>query len=689
MIVHEYVGWSRGQNIPVGPGRGSAAGSLVAWALGITGVNPIRHNLLFERFLNPERVSLPDIDVDFCERRRDEVIRHLKERYGADKVVQIAAFSALGARVAVKDIGRSMGVPFQETEALAKMIPEKTTLAEALENTPDLAARYKTDPAARKILDYALEVEGNARHVSIHASGVVISDIPAAGRVPLAQRDGALFTQFDGPMVEKLGLIKFDLLGLKAVTVIHDVLSALETPPDLYSLPLDDPSVYEMLSRGETDGVFQLESQGMRSCLAKMRPACFEDLSLMVALYRPGPLESGMVESFIRRKHGEEAVVYPHPLLEECLKETYGVIVYQEQVMQIARIIAGYTPGQADILRRAMGKKKAGEMAAERGRFIDGAISNGVEREKAEEIFDLMEKFAAYGFNKSHSVAYALLSYQTSWLKAHYPAQFMAAVMTSATFEKNGGYARVCRKLGLDVSGPSVNESGVGFTARGAGILWGLSAIKGVGGKAGAEIVTARSGGAFKTFFDFCRRVNKQRVNKKVMEALIKSGACDCFGHTRKALLDSLKKVLEAARNDAKDFALADREEMPRGKLLRDEAETLGFYISGHPASGIEGFTPLGELAEMTAGSQVECAGVVVKVKKIKAKRGALMAFVTLEDVSGSAEITIFPDEFSRLESLLKKGSLLVVDGKVSGYKGGVTFDGLRLVCQDVKVLDG
>ncbi|HEX2386136.1 MAG TPA: DNA polymerase III subunit alpha, partial [Candidatus Binatia bacterium] len=500
LIVADFINYAKDNGIPVGPGRGSAAGSLVAYALKITDLDPIRHGLLFERFLNPERKSMPDIDVDFCIRGRDQVIRYVKEKYGADKVAQIATFGTLKAKAAIKDVGRALGLSFAEADSIAKLIPAPKqgfdySLAESLKMEPRLASLVKTDARVKTLIDHAMRLEGLTRHSSTHAAGVVLSNLPLVEYLPLyVDKEGGIVTQFDMSCVEKIGLIKFDFLGLKTLTLLHDCVKLIEKSKavklDLNNLPLDDKSTYKTLCAGNTTGVFQLESTGIREMTVKIRPNCFEDLVAILALFRPGPLDSGMAEQYIQRKHGREQIKYLHPRLEATLKDTYGVIVYQEQVMQIARILAGYSMGEADILRRAMGKKDPEEMAKQRERFVEGAVKNKIDSDKAGEIFDQMETFARYGFNKSHSAAYALVSYQTAYLKTHHAVEFMAALLTSEMGDTDKVIKNLaeCREKNIEVLPPDINESQADFTPLGEKIRFGLAAVKNVGEKA-VEVV--------------------------------------------------------------------------------------------------------------------------------------------------------------------------------------------------------
>ena len=697
LIVQEFINWAKNHNVPVGPGRGSAAGSLVAWALRITNLDPLPYNLLFERFLNNERVSLPDIDVDFCERRRGEVIKHMVETYGEGSVAQITTFGTMKAKGVVRDVGRALGMSFAETDRIAKLVPAdlKMTIKKALEAEPELENLYHSDPKVTHLLDTARRLEGLARHASTHAAGLVVSDKPMEEYLPLYQgKRGELVTQFDGPMTEKAGLVKFDFLGLKTMTLIQDTLDNItlqgNEPPDLDNLPLTDAETYELYARGDTDGVFQVESSGMRQYLRMLKPSCFEDVIAMLALYRPGPLGSGMVDEFIKRKHGLVPVVYPHPSLSDCLRDTYGVIVYQEQVMQIAQIIASYTLGGADLLRRAMGKKKAEAMAKERVNFVTGAEKNGIDKDKANEIFDLMEKFAEYGFNKSHSAAYALISYYTAYLKVHYKVEFMAALLTSemGNQDKLLKYVSCCKDMDINVVQASVNQSQREFTAHGGQVVFGLGGIKNVGDEAIREIVDARAeGGEFASLFDMCCRVNLRKVTKRVLESLVKGGACDCFGVPRAAMLAAIEVVVARAQKKAKDKSSnqvsllsmapavesapqpgigldcpeASLPEMADDDKLRAEKEALGFFLTSHPLQPFVreirrlGLTTLEDAREMFPGAEIRCAALVVSVKEVLTKsKGERMAFVGIEDLTGHAEVTFFPRPYAECRDLLR-----------------------------------
>jgi len=707
LIVQEFINWAKNNGIPVGPGRGSAAGSLVAWALRITNIDPLPYNLLFERFLNSERVSLPDIDVDFCERRRGDVIRHMVETYGEGSVAQITTFGTMKAKGVVRDVGRALGMSFAETDRIAKLVPDdlKMTIKKALENEPELKKLYDEDAQVKHLLDTARRLEGLARHASTHAAGLVVSPRPMEEFLPLyLGKRGELVTQFDGPMTEKAGLVKFDFLGLRTMTLIQDTLDNIsyqgQCPPDLDNLPLTDAETYDLYARGDTEGVFQVESSGMRQYLRMLKPSCFEDVIAMLALYRPGPLGSGMVDEFIKRKHGQVPVIYPHESLTDCLRDTYGVIVYQEQVMQIAQIIASYTLGGADLLRRAMGKKKAEAMAKERATFVAGAAKNGLPEAKANEIFDLMEKFAEYGFNKSHSAAYALISYYTAYLKVHHKVEFMAALLTSemGNQDKLLKYVSCCKDMGIDVVQPSVNRSQREFSAYKGQVVFGLGGIKNVGDEAIREIIDARQTGAYISLLDLCCRVNLRKVTKRVLESLIKGGACDCLGASRAALLAALdtvviraqKKAREKSSNQISLLAMAPAAEAPlqpgvgvdcpEASLpemdddlkMRLEKEALGFFLTSHPLHPYSreirrlSLTTLEDARELPSDTELTCAALVTGIKEVMTKsKGERMAFVSIEDLTGHAEVTFFPRAYSEARDLLKQDQVLAFTARV------------------------
>lgn len=711
LIVQDFINWAKNNGIPVGPGRGSAAGSIVAWALKITNLDPIHHHLLFERFLNVERISMPDIDIDFCEQRRGEVIGYVSSRYGHDSVAQIITFGKMKAKAAIRDVGRAMGMSFQETDRIAKLIPNdlKMTIQKALDTEPDLKKLYDSDEGIKKLIDISLRLEGLNRHASTHAAGVVISDRPMTEYLPVyhvkkgEKEDFDIdVTQFDMKMVEEVGLIKFDFLGLRTMTLIHKTLENIELQghpaPDLDNLPLDDQAVYEMYSRGDTDGIFQVESSGMRKYLTMLRPTTFEDLVAMLALYRPGPLGSGMVDEFIRRKHGEVEVTYPLSSLETCLKDTYGIIVYQEQVMQIAQIVAGYTLGGADILRRAMGKKNPQEMAKQREIFVKGALTKNVDESKANEIFDLMEKFAEYGFNKSHSAAYALVSYYTAYLKYHYPKEFMAALLTSemANQDKLFKYVMACRSMGIKVQPPSLHLSKYGFSVHGEKIVFGLGGIKNVGEEAIQEVLNAREkDGLFSSLLDLCQRVPLKRISKRVIESFIKAGACDDLGCSRAALLAGLdgvvaraqKKIKEKESNQISMFSMVnmgaqerpglgfdcpeqDTPELEPSQMLAFEKDVLGFFFSGHPLEPFQEKLQAFKLPTLDECRQLKACNVripvlVNTVRTHLTKREEKMAFLQVDDWTTSAECVVFPRTYDKIRSFLTEDALIMLDAKL------------------------
>ena len=721
LIVWDFIAYAKEHGIPVGPGRGSGAGSLVAYALQITDIDPIRYTLLFERFLNPERVSMPDIDIDFCFERRGEVIEYVRERYGRDSVGQIITFGTMKARAAVRDVARVLGLSFAEADRAAKLIPEDLgmTLEKAFEVEKRLHELVAEDPRYERLFEIAKMLEGMNRQPGMHAAGVVIGDKPLWEYVPLYavhDENGRVMriTQFAKNEVEEAGLVKFDFLGLKTLTVVdHAVRLVNESrlkngktakerePLDIMAIDLADKSTFDLMSSGNTTGVFQLESSGFKELLRKLRPDAIEDIIAAVALYRPGPLQSGMVDSFIRRKHGQEKVEYPHPLLAEVLKETYGVMVYQEQVMQSASALAGFSLGQADILRRAMGKKKAEEMQKQRASFEAGAATKGVDAKQASDIFDTIEKFAGYGFNKSHSAAYGIISYQTAWLKAHYPSEFMAAMLTSDgdVTDKVVRLIAETRAMGLTVLPPSVNRSDLDFTTADGAIRFGLGAVKGVGQGAVEAILSARAdGGMYKDLYDFTERADLKRVNKRVMEALVKCGAFDELGSTRRGLWDELDRAIERGQTTQRDKlagqfslfgalveapkkavakeatleVLMSKEEWPDKLRLSYEKECLGFYVSGHPldryAGDIQrmGLTKIAALEEIDDRREVTIAGVIGEVRERVTKSGnGRMAFIQLEDLTGRIELQVFTKAYPSFEPFLQGDEPILVVGRV------------------------
>lgn len=706
LIVSDFIRHAKQSGCPVGPGRGSAAGSLVAYALEITEIDPIMHGLLFERFLNPERVSPPDIDVDFCMDNRDRIIQYVTEKYGKDNVAQIITFGKMLAKAVIRDVGRSLDMPYKEVDAIAKLVPNDLgiTIDDAVAREPLLRERMDADPQVRNLIEISKSLEGLARHASTHAAGVVIADSPLENYLPLYRGSkGEVITQYAMNDVATIGLIKFDFLGLRTLTVIATTLELIKampgaTVPDLNNLPLDDPATYELLCSGDTDGIFQLESSGMRELLVRMKPSSINDLTALLALYRPGPLGSGMVDDFIKAKHGKISVAYELPQLEAILKETYGTILYQEQVMQIASALANFSLADADILRRAMGKKKPAEMEKQKQKFLEGARANKISPQKAELIFDRMAKFAEYGFNKSHSTAYAYISYQTAYLKAHFPVAFMAALLSSEVdnTDKVVSHIAVCRDRGIEVLPPDVNESMQNFTVAGSKIRFGLAAVKNVGQAAIEAIVAARTAeGPFTSLPDFVRRVDLRKANKKVIESLIKCGAFDSFGVKRSqmtAVVEDLiamaqKAQRERARNQLSMFqalngsssgagfaevVYPDIPEWSQKELLAAEKECLGFYITGHPldhvADLLKTYTTgtISAAAEATQEKTVVLGGVVSAVKQITTKKGDPMAFVTFEDTSGSIEVIVFSDLYRQSSPLLTAEHPLLIKGKLS-----------------------
>ena len=705
LIVQDFINWAKNNGVPVGPGRGSAAGSLVAYSLRITNLDPIPYNLLFERFLNNERVSMPDIDVDFCEANRYKVIEYVNDKYGKDSVSQITTFGKMLAKGVVRDVGRALGMTFAETDRIAKLIPAdpKMTIDKAMAQAPELSDLYVDDQQVKTLLDTARRLEGLVRHASIHAAGVVVSDKPMVEYLPLyrGKREEDRVTQYDMKIVEKVGLVKFDFLGLRNMTVIENALKNIaqqgKAVPDLDSLPLDDEGTYRVFSNGDTDGVFQLESSGMRKYLRMLKPTVFEDVIAMLALYRPGPLKSGMVDEFIKRKHGQIKVTYLLDSLKTCLKDTYGVIVYQEQVMQIAQIVAGYTLGGADLLRRAMGKKDATAMQEERSKFVTGAVERGVDDQKATDIFDLMEKFAEYGFNKSHSAAYALITYYTAYLKAHFGTEFMAALLSSemGNQDKLLKYVAACKDMGIAVLNADVQKSDWNFTVFGDKIVFGLGGIKNVGEEAVRELVAARNeGGPFTSLLDLCTRVPGRRITKRVLESFIKAGACDSFGVSRCGLLASLDVVVTRAQKAVKEkesrqislFTLVPEEVAPatpgigfdcpeqtcpewsNAELATYEKEALGFFFSSHPLQPFrkeiirQGLMNLEECRELYGKTEVRSAVLVTAIKETVTKKGDRMAICQVEDLTADAKCLFFPRTWAECREQVKVDSLLYLE---------------------------
>jgi len=701
LIVADFIRWAKENGIPVGPGRGSGAGSLVAYALQITDLDPLQYDLLFERFLNPERISMPDFDIDFCMEGRDRVIDYVSERYGRDAVSQIITYGSMAAKAVVRDVGRVLGHPYGMVDKLAKLIPFELgiTLEKALAQEEELKRRYQQEDEVRVLIDLALKLEGLARNAGKHAGGVVIAPSKLIDFAPLYCEAGDTshcVTQYDKDDIEKVGLVKFDFLGLRTLTIIDWAVKTINEKNnillDITKIPLDDPKTFALLKACKSTAVFQFESRGMKDLIKRLQPDEFEELIALGALFRPGPLQSGMVDDFINRKHGRAQVDYPHPALEPILRPTYGIVVYQEQVLQIAQVLAGYTLGGADLLRRAMGKKKPEEMAKQRAIFIEGSKKNGVAEKVAAHIFDLMEKFAGYGFNKSHAAAYALVSYQTAWLKAHYPSEFMAAVLSSDMdhTDKVVSFLEECRLLKLTVLPPDVNRSQYKFTVNDQSeIVYGLGAVKGAGEAAIELIVEERTKqGPYKDLFDFCHRIDTRKVNRRVLEALIYSGSFDSLGINRASLMASLEVALQTAEqhSEAHDsgqhdmFGMAAVPQQPKAvdvvewtaeKRLQGEKEVLGFYLTGHPLQKYEmelSQFVTGKLAQINhnQNQSVTIAGWVVAVRTLFTKRGDRMAVVMLEDQTGRLELTVFSDVYTEYRELLTKDRLLIVEGEVS-----------------------
>ena len=729
LIVMEFIQWSKDNGIPVGPGRGSGAGSLVAYALKITDLDPLEFDLLFERFLNPERVSMPDFDVDFCMDRRDEVIEHVSEMYGREAVSQIITFGSMAAKAVVRDVGRVLGHAYGFVDRISKLIPPDPgmTLAKAFEVEPKLPELYEQDEEVKDLIDMARRLEGVVRNAGKHAGGVVIAPTKITDFAPLYCDDSGHHpvTQFDKNDVEYAGLVKFDFLGLRTLTIIDWALGMInprlakegKPPIDIAAIPIDDKKSFALLQRFETTAVFQLESRGMKDLIKRLQPDCFEDMIALVALFRPGPLQSGMVDNFIERKHGKEAISYPdekwqHESLKPILEPTYGIILYQEQVMQIAQVLAGYTLGGADMLRRAMGKKNPAEMAKQRSGFEEGAVKNGVDGELAIKIFDLVEKFAGYGFNKSHSAAYALVSYQTLWLKTHFPAEFMAAVMTADmdNTDKIVTLVDECQRMGLTVIPPDVNTGRYRFSVNEDGhIVYGIGAVKGVGeGPIDAILAARDSEGPFRDLFDFCNRVDIKKINKRVMEKLIFSGAMDRLGPHRAALMATLEEAMRAAEQHAKAQAVgqvdmfgvlteeiddvkkafANVPHWPDKVWLEGERETLGLYLTGHPinqySSELRRYTS-GRLCDLHPTSRdtiTTAAGLVIAARSMVTKRGNKMGIFTLDDRSGRLDVTLFSEALEKYEELMQKDRILVVSGQVSfdDFSGGLKMSARELL---------
>jgi len=697
LVVADFIVWAKDHGIPVGPGRGSVAGSLVAYAMRITEVDPISNKLFFERFLNPERISMPDIDVDFCIHGREAVIKYVIEKYGKEKVSQIATFGTLKAKAAIKDVGRALGMSYAETDRIAQLVPAPRQgfdypISEALKMEPKLAEYAAGE--GRELIELAQKLEGLTRHSSTHAAGVVIGDRPLDELLPMmVDKDGNDVTQYSMTYVEKVGLVKFDFLGLKTLTVLHTACQIIKESRgvdiDLNALPLNDPKPYTLLCGGNTTGVFQLESSGITEMVVRLKPSCFDDIVAILALYRPGPLDAGMVDHYIERKHGREPISYLHPLMKDILMDTYGVILYQEQIMQLARALSGYSLGEADLLRKAMGKKNPEEMAKQRTRFVSGSIEKGISQKLADEIFQQMETFARYGFNRSHTAAYALVSFQTAYLKAHYGVEFMAALMTHDMEDTDKTFKNFneCRKQGIPVLPPDINESSASFTVREGKILFGLEAVKGTGQKAVEAIVRAREDGSFKDLEDLISKADLNNINKRVFENMIKSGAFDFSKVSRREMSERLEDLLKAyaSRKDVDPnqmnlFGSAPARpvvarrpvtipEWPVNQKLTFEREALGFYISGHPLEKFKwDLKRLGALStadvKLKKAKEVRVGGVITALKLKNTKKGDRYASFALEDWLGTIDSLVWPDTYKKIQHLIVPDEPVMVSGR-------------------------
>ena len=722
LVVQDFVNWAKAQGIRVGPGRGSAAGSLVSYAIGITELDPLKYDLMFERFLNPERVAMPDIDIDFDDRRRGDVIRYVQDKYGEDRVAQIVTYGTIKGKQAIKDAARVLGFPYIEGDRLTKMYPQlvmgrDSGLRKALETSPELALAYEGGGAAKEIIDTALKVENLKRSAGIHAAAVVIGRDPLMEHVPLRRGEhGEIVTQYDMNGVDELGLLKMDFLGLRNLSVIELTLDYVETNrgvrPDVDDLPLDDSKVYEILQKGDADGIFQLESQGMRKLLVQLKPDRFEEIMALIALFRPGPMDE--IPKYIERKHDPSKVEYLHPELEGITRETYGVLVYQEQVVQLLQILAGYTPGQADMVRKSIGKKNREIMAREEPRFIDGCGRSGMSAADARKLWALIQPFADYSFNRAHSACYAYVAYQTAWLKAHYPVEYMAALLTSVKDRKDDKpkYLHMARKMGIPVLIPDVNSSDRDFTPTGESIRFGLSAVRGVGESVVEKIIEARTRkGPFESFHDFCRKVDYICLNKKTAESLIHAGAFESLGHTRKGLSETFETICadiidQRKREEAGQFSLfgamtqGDAEpshrqtpipldEYPKELLLAHEKDMLGLYVSDHPLFGVEGLLarmtdcPIASLENRPQGESVTIGGLVAGYQKRVTKSGGIMVILTVEDLSGvTVEVLCFPKTVEQFGSALRPDAILLIRGRLDR---DARDDSIKLVAQEVK----
>lgn len=731
LIVADFVNFAKSKSIPVGPGRGSGAGSLVAYCIGITGIDPLKYNLIFERFLNPERVSMPDFDIDFCYVRRQEVIDYVVSKYGSDHVAQIVTFGTMAAKAAIRDVGRALDIPYATCDRIAKLIPKelKVTISSSMERVPELKKEYESDSAVAALIDNAIKVEGMPRHASTHAAGVVITDRPVAEYVPLATNDGAVVTQYTMTTLDELGLLKMDFLGLRNLTVIDDTVKMIKCDDpdfDIAKIDLEDKATMKMMSQGLTDGVFQFESGGMRSVLQSFKPEKIEDLIAIISLYRPGPMDS--IPKYIKNRHNPSKIKYKTELLRPILEVTYGCVVYQEQVMQIFRELAGYSLGRADIVRRAMSKKKHDVMEKERHAFIygdknpdgtvncEGCISRGISKETAESIFDEMTAFSSYAFNKSHAAAYAYVAYQTAYLKCHYEKQYMSALLTSVLDDqtKLSKYVAECQKNGIKVLPPDVNCSNRGFTATDEGIRFGLLAVRNIGVGLVEKLIAERENGKFSSVYDFCTRLYGNDLNRRAAESLIKSGAFDCFGNTRRQLLQGIEPLMKAVEGvkrysaggqmglfDTADetvvdigYTLPSVDEMPQFELLQGEKEVTGMYISGHPlyeysaAMNEKGLIKTFDLLDAETNSRLDekLVSLVVMASKLRRKQtksNDTMAFLEVEDMYGSLNVLVFPKLYAEYQHLMNIGSVLKVTGRVSVKESGE----VDLVCSKIEAV--
>lgn len=722
LIVWDFISYSRQNGIPVGPGRGSAAGSLVAYSLGITNINPLEHGLLFERFLNPERISMPDVDIDFCIEKRSKVIDYVSEKYGSDRVCQIITFGTLAARAAIKGVARVLEYPFSESNKIAALIPQgpNITIDDALVSGQELKKIYDKDPKVKQWIDLAKSIEGINFNVGTHAAGVIIARDPLSDLIPIQKsKEGIIITQYPMTDVEKLGLLKMDFLGLRNLTIIDNAIKSIEQNKnikiDIDNIPLDDEATYKLLSNGDTDGVFQLESSGMKMLVKDLKPSVFGDIGALVALFRPGPLESGMVKDFVLRKHGKQKIEYDHILLEDILKDTYGTIVYQEQIMQIAQKLAGYSLGQADILRKAMGKKKAEEMDKQREIFIDGAAANGIDPDLARELFDKMAKFASYCFNRSHSAAYAFLAYQTAYLKCHYPVEYMAALLSSVRDrqEKIQLYIAECQKMDIEVLPPDINTSGVDFTPTGNAIRFGLASVKNVGVGVVEAIIKGRKDKNYESFYDFFMRVEQSALNSRTLESLIKCGAFASIEKSRKQLLsniDNIKAITDREKSreatgqislfnmlqdnsnkpDTSMFQLTgDTTEFSDSEIQAFEKELLGFYITSHPLSSIKKYLPIitthsiVELKSLPEDTFVAIAGLITTMRQVITKNNKNMKIGTLEDITGTVEIIAYNEVLEKFGLLINEDRKVIIKGKIK-HRGDEEIS-INVVIDEVK----